>query len=278
MKKEKKNFIKRLSSILGPGLISGAADDDPSGIATYSIAGAQLGTSLLWMAWVTWPLMSAVQMMCARIGMVTGKGLACALDQKLPKFVLKIFCVALFLANIINIAANLAGMADAMELLTGINSHIFVIIFGIGITIAIIKFRYNQIANTLKWLALSLFAYVITAFIIRPDWSLVMHQTFSISLSGKKEMWQTIVAILGTTISPYLFFWQASQEVEEGKSLGQNLKQRQGATKKEITNKNNRCWRRYSFIKYGDVLYNFDNSPYFKCKRNCQYHVIKRSC
>ncbi len=237
MKKQKKNLIKRFFSNLGPGLITGAADDDPSGVATYSIAGAQFGTSLLWMAWVTWPLMAAVQMMCARIGMVTGQGLASALSQKIPKPVLKIFCVALLVTNIINIAADLAGMADAVELLTGINSRITVIIFGIGITVAIIKFRYSQIANILKWLALSLLAYIITAFIIRPDWSLVAQQTFSFSFSGKKETWQTIVAILGTTITPALFFWQASQEVEEEKSLGRNLEQRKKATKIELTNR-----------------------------------------
>src|SRR5476651_2339948 len=116
----KRNLMKRFFSSLGPGLIAGAADDDPSGIATYSIAGAQLGTSLLWMAWITWPLMAAVQMMCARIGMVTGKGLAGALSHKMPRSLVIIFCFALFIANTINIAADLAGMADAAELLSGV--------------------------------------------------------------------------------------------------------------------------------------------------------------
>src|SRR5471030_828759 len=128
----KKIFIKFFKS-LGPGVITGAADDDPSGIATYSIAGAQLGTSLLWMAWVTWPLMAAVQMMCARIGMVTGQGLAGALGNKIPKSLLVIFCFALLIANTINIAADLAGMADAAQLLTGFSSHLYVVIFGAGI-------------------------------------------------------------------------------------------------------------------------------------------------
>lgn len=232
---EKPKIIKRFFSALGPGLVAGAADDDPSGIATYSIAGAQLGTSLLWMAWITWPLMAAVQMMCARIGMVTGQGLAGALGDKVPKSVLIIFCIALLIANTINIAADLSGMADAAELLTGFSSHIYVVLFGAGIGFAIVRFRYYQIANVLKWLALSLFAYVITAFIIHPDWSLVAHQAFSLSIPKGKETWETIVAILGTTISPYLFFWQAAQEVEEEKAMGRRMRyRREGVTKIEL--------------------------------------------
>ena len=236
-KKSGRITISRFYKAIGPGFITGAADDDPSGIATYSIAGAQLGTSLLWMAWVTWPLMAAVQMMCARIGMVTGKGLASSLSTKLPKGIIRVFCLLLFLANTVNIAADFAGMADAMELLTGINSHIWVLLFGLIIGIAIIRFKYGRIVNVLKWLALSLFAYVITAFIIHPNWSLIAHQTFSFSVKNDKATWETIVAILGTTISPYLFFWQAAQEVEEEKSMGRNEDERKGATQVEIQDK-----------------------------------------
>ena len=235
--KKSKQSISRFYKALGPGFVTGAADDDPSGVATYSIAGAQLGTSLLWMAWATWPLMSAVQMMCARIGMVTGKGLASAISTKLPKTVIRIFCLLLFLANTINIAADFAGMADAMQLLTGINSHICIIMFGVVIGTAIIRFKYGQIASVLKWLALSLFAYIITAFIIHPDWSIITHQTFSFSIKNNRNTWETIVAILGTTISPYLFFWQAAQEVEEEKSMGRDYMQRKGATRIEIQDK-----------------------------------------
>ncbi len=229
--------ISRFYKAIGPGFITGAADDDPSGIATYSIAGAQLGTSLLWMAWVTWPLMAAVQMMCARIGMVTGKGLASSLSTKLPKGVIRIFCLLLFLANTVNIAADLAGMADATQLLTGINSHICLLLFGLIIGIAIIRFKYGQIVSVLKWLALTLFAYVITAFIIHPNWSFIAHQTFSFSIHNDRDTWETIVAILGTTISPYLFFWQAAQEVEEEKLMGRDEDQRKGATRVEIQDK-----------------------------------------
>lgn len=229
--------IKRFTSALGPGLVSGAADDDPSGIATYSIAGAQLGTSLLWMAWITWPLMAAVQMMCARIGMVTGGGMATALSRKLPKTLLVVFIFALLTANTINIAADLSGMADAAELLTGLSSHIFVVVFGIGITVAIIRFRYARIADMLKWLALSLFAYVATAFLLHPDWSVIAGQTFTLSIPRDKATWETIVALLGTTISPYLFFWQTAEEVEAEKSAGRDEQARIGATREELTDR-----------------------------------------
>ena len=233
----KKRPIKRFFLALGPGLTTGAADDDPSGIATYSIAGAQLGTSLLWMAWFTWPLMAGVQMMCARIGMVTGQGRAGALGKKIPKSVLVIFCITLWLANSINIAADLSGMADAMGLLTGVSSHLYVVLFGLGITFAIVRFRYYQIARVLKWLALSLLAYVVTAFIVHPNWSEVASATFTLSMPRSKEAWQTIVAILGTTISPYLFFWQAAQEVEEEKAMGRRMQARIGATKIELVDR-----------------------------------------
>ena len=231
----KPTLVRRFFANLGPGLISGAADDDPSGVATYSIAGAQLGTSMLWTAFITWPLMGAVQFMCARIGMVRGEGLAGALRQKIPAPLLVIASLALLVANTANIGADLAGMADAAEMLTGVDSHFYVVVFGAAIAVAIVVFRYHQIANILKWLALTLFAYVITAFIIGPDWRAVAHDTFVPSWPDGHDAWATLVAILGTTISPYLFFWQASQEVEEEKAAGRRmLRQREGATDKEI--------------------------------------------
>jgi NRAMP (natural resistance-associated macrophage protein)-like metal ion transporter len=231
-------FIRRIWSALGPGLITGAADDDPSGVATYSIAGAQLGTSLLWTAFLTWPLMASVQMMCARIGMVRGQGLAGALRNKLPRWLLIAVCIALLIANTINIAADLAGMADAAEMLTGANSHIFVVLFGVGISGATIRFRYFQIARILKWLSLVLFAYVIAAIHIGPNWSEVLRDALLPSLPKRSEGWAILVAILGTTISPYLFFWQASQEVEEEKAMGRRmLVRRVGATPREIVDR-----------------------------------------
>ena len=228
-------FVRRFFSVLGPGVITGAADDDPSGVATYSVVGARLGTSLLWTAALTWPLMAAVQMMCARIGMVTGRGLAGALRKKFPRPVLVAAALALLVANTINIGADLAGMADAGEMLTGWNSHFFVVLFGVGIAWAIIRFRYHQIARVLKWLALVLLAYVATAIVVRPDWSSIVKDAFVPSLPRGREAWAALVAILGTTISPYLFFWQASQEVEEEKAMGRRmLVRRFGATSREI--------------------------------------------
>jgi NRAMP (natural resistance-associated macrophage protein)-like metal ion transporter len=229
------NFVRRFFRILGPGVVTGAADDDPSGIATYSIAGAQLGTSLLWTALLTWPLMSMVQMMCARIGMVTGRGLAGALHRKFDRRLVLATSLALLGANTINIGADLAGMADAAQMLTGLDSHWFVVGFGIAIACATIVLRYHQIANTLKWLCLVLFSYVITAFIVHPDWSAAIRDTFMPTWPKGHLAWQTLVAILGTTISPYLFFWQASQEVEEEKAKGRRMvRERQGCTVRDL--------------------------------------------
>ncbi|PYL59482.1 MAG: iron transporter [Verrucomicrobia bacterium] len=235
MSRARTSPLKRFFSLLGPGLTTGASDNDPSGIATYSIVGAQLGTSLLWTAFVTMPLMGFVQFMCARIGMVTGRGLAGALRQLCPRWLLVIAAAGLLGANIITIGADLAGMSDAGQMLTGINSHLLTIIFGAGIAFAIVKFRYNQIAFVLKWLTLALFAYVITAFIVKPHWGSILHDTFIPSWPHGKKAWQSLVAVLGTTISPYLFFWQTSQEVEEEKAQGRRLLvSREGASKQEI--------------------------------------------
>ena len=228
-------WIQSLLKSIGPGVITGAADDDPSGIATYSIAGAQLGTKLLWTAFLTWPLMAAVQMMCARIGKVTGKGLAGNFSQRFPRWLLLVFVIALLGANTINIAADLAGMADAAAMVTGINSHWFVVAFALLISWATVRLQYHQIANVLKWLVLVLFAYPITAFIVGADWGQVLRDTLVPSMPHSRNEWATLVAILGTTISPYLFFWQASEEVEEEKSAGQStLALRRGATSEEL--------------------------------------------
>ena len=233
--KEKPGIVRRFFSALGPGVITGAADDDPSGIATYSVAGAQHGTALLWTALLTWPLMAFVQMMCARIGLVTGRGLAGAMHHKYPRPLIFVAAIALFGANSINVGADLSGMADAAEMLTSINSRVFVIVFGVGISLATIWCRYHQIATILKWLALVLFAYVITGFIIHPDWRMVAHAAFIPAWPKSHDEWGTLVAILGTTISPYLFFWQASQEVEEEKAKGRRMLYRRfGASPVEI--------------------------------------------
>jgi NRAMP (natural resistance-associated macrophage protein)-like metal ion transporter len=230
-----RNPIRRFFSALGPGVITGAADDDPSGIVTYSIAGAQLGMSMLWTALLTFPLMCAVQMMCARVGMVSGVGLAAALQKKFPRPVLMLMALALFLANAINIGADLSGMADVSFLLTGISARIFVVVFGLTILFGTIYFRYVRLASVFKWLALVLFAYVITAFMVKPDWPRVLHATFIPSWPRGHDQWSTLVAILGTTISPYLFFWQAAQEIEEEKAKGhRSAASRRGASEEDI--------------------------------------------
>jgi NRAMP (natural resistance-associated macrophage protein)-like metal ion transporter len=234
----KPNFVRRFFALLGPGLITGAADDDPSGIATYSIAGAQMGTAMLWSALITWPFMACVQFMCARIGMVTGMGLGDALRRKGPRWLLFGGALGLLVANTINVGADLSGMADAAEMLTGMSSHLYVLIFGIGIGYATVRFRYHQIAMIMKWLAAVLFAYVATAFIAGPDWHRVLRDTFVPSWPRDHGAWQNLVAILGTTISPYLFFWQSSQEVEEEKAMGRRLRvQREGASKRELVDR-----------------------------------------
>ncbi len=228
-------WVRTLLKSVGPGIITGAADDDPSGIATYSIAGAQLGTKLLWTAIVTWPLMAAVQMMCARIGKVTGQGLAANFKQRFPKWLLLAFVIALMAANTINIGADLAGMADAASMLSGVNSRWFVVVFALLISWATVRLKYQQISNVLKWLVLALFAYPVTAFVVGADWGQVLRDTLVPSIPNSRDEWATLVAILGTTISPYLFFWQASEEVEEEKLDGQStLAQRRGATAEEL--------------------------------------------
>jgi NRAMP (natural resistance-associated macrophage protein)-like metal ion transporter len=227
--------MRLLLKSLGPGVITGAADDDPSGIATYSVAGAHLGTKLLWTALLTWPMMAAVQMMCARIGKVTGQGLAANFKRRFPRWLLLVVVTALLAANTINIGADLAGMADAAEMLSGGNSHLLVVLFALLISWATIRLHYHQIANVLKWLVLVLFAYPITAFVVGADWGRVAHDTLVPSMPRTRDEWSMLVAILGTTISPYLFFWQASEEVEEEKAAGQStLARRRGATLKEL--------------------------------------------
>lgn len=207
--------FRRFIAALGPGLIAGAADDDPSAIGTYAVVGSQLGTSVLWTAFITWPLIAVIQMTCARIGMVTGRGLARALGEKFPRPLLVAISVALLIVNTITVGADLSAMADAAEFLSGLNSHYYVVLFGIGIGLGTILFRYRQIANLMKWSALGLLAYVLAAFFIRPPWNLILHQTFLPSWPKGQGAWTGLVAILGATISPYLFFWQASQEREE---------------------------------------------------------------
>ncbi len=227
--------LRRFFAELGPGVITGAADDDPSGISTYSVAGAAFGFSQLWTALFSFPLMAAVQLMCARLGMVTGRGLAGVIRRRYPRWVLWGACALLVIANTVNIAADLGGMAAAMEMMTGVRAFVWQPLFAALIIVLMIWSSYRHIAQVFKWLTLVLFAYVAAAFLVRPPWGLVLRATLMPQMEWNASYVATFIAILGTTISPYLFFWQAAQEVEEERALGRcTLKQRQGATDAEL--------------------------------------------
>jgi NRAMP (natural resistance-associated macrophage protein)-like metal ion transporter len=227
--------VRHFFSELGPGLITGAADDDPSGISTYSVTGAAFGYAPLWTALFSFPLMSAVQMMCARLGMVTGRGLAGVLRRNYPRWVLWSACALLIVANVFNIGADLGGMAKASEMMTGVNSLVWTPIFATLITSLLFWTSYRWIVQVFKWLTLVLFAYVVTAFLVRPDWKMVFHSTVIPHIEWTSKYLATFVGILGTTISPYLFFWQASQEVEEERKIGRTtVGERKGATTEEL--------------------------------------------
>lgn len=215
-------FVERVLSFgrtLGPGLITGAADDDPSGISTYSQAGAAFGYGLLWTALFTLPLMAAVQLMCARIGTVAQAGLASVLRDHYSRPLLWFACALLVAANTVNIAADLGGMGAAAALLTGVPSAVFVPVFAALVVGFLVFASYAVMTRWLKWLTLALFAYVLAAFLAHPNWAEVGRGTFRPEWPLTKDMLLTLVAILGTTISPYLFFWQAAQNAEEDAHL-----------------------------------------------------------
>src|SRR5258705_7479180 len=232
-----RNLVKRFLKVLGPGLITGAADDDPSGIATYSIAGASLGFATLWTALLTLPLMSVVQFLCAKIGLVSGMGLAGVLRNYYSRWLLYPAVLALVVANTINAGTDIGPIASALNLLIPVPA-IYMIV-PISLLIEALQFwgSYRLISRVFKWLTLALFAYIAAAFLARPNWGEVIKATFvpNLSLDGKYIM--TLVAIFGTTISPYLFFWHARQDVEQEMSMGrETLQERQGATYAELRN------------------------------------------
>ncbi|MDE2118009.1 MAG: divalent metal cation transporter, partial [Betaproteobacteria bacterium] len=200
---------------LGPGLITGAADDDPSGIATYSQGGAQYGFGTLWTLLFTYPLMVGIQVISARIGCVTGHGLAANMAKTNPRGVTLSLVALLLVANTINIGADLAAMADALKLSVGGPRHIYAVALGMICLLLQVFIPYQRYVGVLKWLTLTLFAYVGTVFASHVPWGEVLRGTFVPKLEISQNYLLLIVAIFGTTISPYLFFWQAAQEVEE---------------------------------------------------------------
>ncbi|HVX42129.1 MAG TPA: Nramp family divalent metal transporter [Gemmatimonadaceae bacterium] len=208
---------------LGPGLITGAADDDPSGIATYSQAGAAFGYETLWISLITLPLMAAVQLMCARIGIVARSGLASVLRQHYPRWTLWLACGLLLVGNTVNIAADLGGMAAAAALMTGVRAIWFVPAFTALILALLIYSSYERMTRVLKWLTLALFSYVLAGFIAHPSSAGILAGTFVPKVSWSRDYLLAFVAILGTTISPYLFFWQASLNAEQDALIRQRL-------------------------------------------------------
>jgi len=220
---------------LGPGLITGASDDDPSGIATYAMAGAQFGYAPLWLAWLTFPLMAAVQFICAKVGLVTGRGLAGVLREHYPRGVLYFSVVVLMVANTINAGADIQAIAAGVNLIVPVPINALMVPIGLALLVFQVRGSYRLIARTFRWLTLVLFAYIGSAILAHPNWTDVFRGTFIPSIRLDQTFLAMLVAVLGTTISPYLFFWQASEEVEEEMAMGRTqLWQRKGATRAEL--------------------------------------------
>jgi NRAMP (natural resistance-associated macrophage protein)-like metal ion transporter len=227
--------LRRYLSKLGPGLITGASDDDPSGISTYSMAGATTGYTMLWVTLLTTPMMAVIQGMCARIAMVTGVGLSTTMRRRLPKWLLYPLGLSVILANTINAGADLQGMGAAAQLVFGLPRIAWIVVFGAILIVIQVFLSYKHFAAIVKWLTLALFAYVVTAFVVRPPWATVFRHLAVPEVHLGNGWLTTLVAVLGTTITPYLFFWQAALEIEEEKSHGRTSeKSRRGATAQEI--------------------------------------------
>lgn len=237
--------VRDVVKALGPGLITGASDDDPSGIGTYSQAGAQFGYGIGWTMLLTFPLMTAIQEISARVGRVTGRGISGNVCRHYPGWLLVSVVTLLFVANTINIAADLSAMADATKLLIGGPAILYVVMFGAGSVAAQIFMNYPRYARVLKWLTLSLFAYVAALGFAKVSWTQALVGTLLPRISWSADYFTTIVAILGTTISPYLFFWQASEEAEQ---------QRVDATKHPLIERAYGARREFSRIRADTIV------------------------
>jgi NRAMP (natural resistance-associated macrophage protein)-like metal ion transporter len=227
--------VKKAALLLGPGFITGAADDDPSGIGTYSVAGASLGLATLWTALLTFPFMAAVQNICSRIGLISGTGLAGILKEHYPRWVLYPAVALVVVGNVVNIGADLGAIADAAGIVVGTPIPWLVVPIALGLLAVQVFAGYQQIVRVFKFLTLALFAYVIDVFLVHPPLGETLRATIVPTISFDRGYIATLVAILGTTISPYLFFWQASEEVEEEKSAGKRTEaERRGASRFEL--------------------------------------------
>ena len=236
-------------SRLGPGLITGVADDDPSGIATYSQAGAQFGLNMLWTMPLAFPLMAGIQSICARIGRVTGKGLAANIKAAFPPVVLRGVVLLLLVANTLNIAADVAAMGEVGELVSGVDRHLMTVIFVFGSLLLQVLVPYHRYVFFLKWLTLSLLAYAAVLFTVHVPWSQVALLTICPKFALNSAAATVVVGIFGTTISPYLFFWQASEEIEEMRGAAPLVRD-PGAAAKELRRIR---WDTWSGMLYSDV-------------------------
>jgi NRAMP (natural resistance-associated macrophage protein)-like metal ion transporter len=227
---------KKVFRILGPGLVTGAADDDPSGIATYSQVGARFGYGMLWSMLFAYPLMAAIQEICGRIGRVTGKGIAGCMRTNYPRWLLIVVVFLVVFANVFNIGADVAAMGSALQLIIGGPSLLYSFLFGLVSTVLIVWIPYTSYVSYLKWLTLVLMAYILTAFVVRVPWGEALHSTVIPTIAFNLNSLTALTAVLGTTISPYLFFWQSSQEAEEVRvrSTEHALKQAPGQAPKQL--------------------------------------------
>lgn len=234
-KRESSSRISKFFKALGPGLITGASDDDPSGIGTYAQCGAQFGTSFLWSSLLTFPLMAAVQYLCAKIALVTGRGLAGVLRKHYPRPILYSAVLLLVVANTINVGADLGAVAAGINLVApAVNPKLLVIPLAVLILCLQMFGSYKFIAGIFKWLTLTLFAYIATAFFVHADFHRVLKDTLVPNMHFDRDGISMLVALLGTTISPYLFFWQASQEVEEAEARGRRDIHKRGAKQEHL--------------------------------------------
>ncbi len=209
------SWLRKTLKIFGPGLVTGAADDDPSGIATYSSVGAQFGSSILWTMPLIYPFMAAIQEISARTGRVTGRGIAGNIRRFFPAWMLYAIVALLVIANIINLGADIGAMGAAVNLLIGGPALLYCGLFALVSVVLQIRIPYQTYSGILKWMTVSLFAYVGTVFVVQINWPEVIRGTFIPTISFKGEYWAALIAVLGTTISPYLLFWQAGEEVEQ---------------------------------------------------------------
>lgn len=230
-----KERVRDFRSIFGPGIIAGASDDDPSGISTYSVAGAQTGYSTLWLALITTPMMAVVQGMCSRLAMVTGRGLAANMKRHMPRSLTLVLAAIVVVANTFNAGADIAGMGASAALVLHAPVLLWVLLFGVATAAMQLWLPYAQIARTIKWLTFALLAYVVTAFVVHPPWAQVLHGIVIPQFRWNAIWLATVVAVLGTTITPYLFFWQSALEVEQEKSEGKTtLAERRGTDERAV--------------------------------------------